>query len=237
MSTKGKTYEEIYGEEKAKELKKCRSEHFSKIRKGKSPWNKGLTKDTDIRVDTYAKKLSIIKTYYLQDYKEKYPTFIKIEKPKFENGKIKVKCKICNKWFHPSQGQLNERLRRFDRNYTVSGNSYLYCSDKCKKEDEEFDRKVDPNQLKQFKQYNSLVYRETYRTIKEHSDKIKKLHLRGNEHNYELDHRYSIYDGFINNISPKQIAHYKNLKILTKQENRSKNQKSSISLKTLLSFK
>lgn len=40
---KGKTYEEIYGIEKTKEIKKIRSISFSKQRKGKDPWNKGKT--------------------------------------------------------------------------------------------------------------------------------------------------------------------------------------------------
>ncbi len=62
--SKGKSYEEIYGFEKAKELKKIRSKTFRQTMLGKPSWskgrrdlppswNKGLTKETDPRVLKY----------------------------------------------------------------------------------------------------------------------------------------------------------------------------------------
>ncbi len=236
-SLKGKTYEKIHGPEKAKLLREQRSKHFKKVRKGKSTWNKGLTKETDERVRKNAKAVSKSRIYTIEEYKEKYPTFIKEENPKFENGQIKVKCKFCDKYFTPTRSQLYERLRRFDRNYEVSGNSYFYCSEICKDKCEEFDRKVDPKQLEKFKRYSSLVHRETYKTLKKYFFKINNLNLRGNKYNYELDHIYSIYDGFLNNIPPNKIAHHKNLQVIPKQLNRSKSIHSTITLETLLSFK
>lgn len=46
----GKTYEEIFGEKKGKELRENK--------KGKAPWNKNLTKKEDRRIAKYAKKLT-----------------------------------------------------------------------------------------------------------------------------------------------------------------------------------
>ncbi len=231
---KGKTYEEIHGKEKAKILKEQRSKDFSRIRKGRDPWNKGKT---GVYSKETLKKIKEKRIYNMEDYKEKYPTFIKEEKPRINNdGYIEVRCNYCSVWFIPTKNQLYERLRKFDKNFKVTGNSYFYCSDFCKYKCEKFNRKVDPEKLKKFKRYVAITYRETYKTIKKYPEKILNLNLRGNKYNYELDHRYSIYNGFINNISPKKLAHYKNLKVITKIENRSKKSNSSISLETLLSF-
>lgn len=41
LALKGKTYEEIYGKEKAEEIKRKRSEKFKEIRNKIEPWNKG----------------------------------------------------------------------------------------------------------------------------------------------------------------------------------------------------
>lgn len=233
-TTKGKTYEEIYGPEKAKQLKEQRSKHFSTIRKGKEPWNKGLTKETNNSIKKYAKKLCGVKSYTIEDYKEKYPTFVIEETPIIIDGKMKVRCKYCNKWFYPNKNQLYDRLRKFDREFETTGNSYFYCSDNCKSKCDEFNRKVDPEQLSMFRKYSRKVWRITYQTVKKHSDKIKNLNLRGRKYGYDLDHIYSVYEGFLNGIPPKIIAHYKNLQVIPMKENRIKKFKSSISLKTLL---
>lgn len=227
-STKGKTYEEIYGKDKAIELKKLRSKHFSKIRKGKSPWNKDKT---DIYSEETLKKMSDSATYNLEDYKNKHPYFYEVEKPIIINGKLLVKCKYCNIRFTPTHIQLNERIRCLKTNIHKS---YFYCSDECKEKCDKFNRKVDPNQLEKFKQYISLVYRETRKTTLKYGNKIKNLSLRGRKYGYELDHKYSIYDGFINNINPKIISQHNNLQIIPTQKNRAKGIKSSISLNSLL---
>ena len=65
-SLKGKTYEEIYGKKKSKILKEKRKQKlleeyrdgmFRGFKKGCTPWNKNLTKETDERIKKYAKKL------------------------------------------------------------------------------------------------------------------------------------------------------------------------------------
>lgn len=55
---KGKTYEQIYGYEKAQQLKLL----HSLSHKGKIAWNKGLTKETDERICKYGAKVSISNT-------------------------------------------------------------------------------------------------------------------------------------------------------------------------------
>jgi hypothetical protein len=50
---------------------------------------------------------------------------------------------------------------------------------------------------------------------------------------YELDHKFSKYEGFINKVPPEIIGHYANLEVVPKQLNRSKSSNSSISLTEL----
>jgi len=51
---------------------------------------------------------------------------------------------------------------------------------------------------------------------------------------YELDHKFSITEGFLRNVDPKIIGHYKNLELIPKQQNRSKRTKCSITLEELI---
>lgn len=72
---KGKTYEEIYGVEKAEELKKSRREIAFRTNLGKInrvSWNKGLTMETDERIARSSKNISLglIKFYSLHTVSE-----------------------------------------------------------------------------------------------------------------------------------------------------------------------
>lgn len=51
---------------------------------------------------------------------------------------------------------------------------------------------------------------------------------------FHLDHKYSIHSGFLNNIPPEVIGHYKNLEILQHSLNESKFNKNSITLEQLI---
>jgi hypothetical protein len=51
---------------------------------------------------------------------------------------------------------------------------------------------------------------------------------------YNLDHKYSVYDGFINGIQPEIISSVNNLQILPEHENISKHKNSCITLQELL---
>lgn len=55
-----------------------------------------------------------------------------------------------------------------------------------------------------------------------------------NRENYELDHIYSIYDGFVNKIDPVIISHIENLRYIPKRENVQKGLKSDITIDGLL---
>jgi len=227
-TTKGKTYEEIYGEETTKKLKIQRSKHFSKIRKGVKPWNKNKT---NIYSKEVLLKLKKPRIWTFKGLQKHHPEFFKIEKPRESNGKIKVKCKFCNIWFTPTKSQLHERLRCI-KNKFKNINSFFYCSQECKDNCEEFNRKVNPLELKKFKRYSSLVYKYTYQSVKKYN--IKNIDLRGRKFGFDLDHKYSIYNGFLNQIDAKIIGHYLNLHIISSTENRKKRTNCSVTIDTLL---
>lgn len=81
-----------------------------------------------------------------------------------------------------------------------------------------------------FDLYKRKVWAETNRndlTILENYSKRSRT-------GYHLDHKYSIWQGFTNNVSPEIIGHIKNLEMLPYQENLSKFNKCSITLQQLI---
>lgn len=63
-----------------------------------------------------------------------------------------------------------------------------------------------------------------------------KLGLAGEPNAYHIDHKYSIYSGWKNKVSPLIIANIENLQLLPWKENISKHTRSSIDLEQLLSM-
>ncbi len=81
--------------------------------------------------------------------------------------------------------------------------------------------------------YENIVDRITRESWIYHHDKINPLNLvRGKE--FELDHKFSKNQGFLNNIDPKIIGHYTNLELIPRHSNRKKYNKCSITLTELL---
>lgn len=80
--------------------------------------------------------------------------------------------------------------------------------------------------------YEGMVDRITRESWVYHSNKINPENLpRGRE--YELDHKYSKHQGFLNNIPPEIIGHYSNLQMIPRYSNRKKYNKCSITIDQL----
>jgi hypothetical protein len=80
--------------------------------------------------------------------------------------------------------------------------------------------------------YENKVDRITRDSWIYHQSIINPLDLpRGNE--YELDHKFSKHQGFINNIPPEIIGHHTNLQLIPRHSNRKKYNKCSITLEEL----
>jgi hypothetical protein len=88
--------------------------------------------------------------------------------------------------------------------------------------------------LPEIAKYRKKVYYQTKKSIKNFGHHITSIEDRGHIKGKDLDHQYSILHGFQNNIDPKIIGHIANLRVITSQENRSKNCDSSILLDDLL---
>lgn len=83
--------------------------------------------------------------------------------------------------------------------------------------------------LEEFENYYNLVVSLTeknYRTYEEH---INPTGLPRGMRQYELDHKVSKLEGFLNNISPEKISHPANLELMWWLDNRKKSSNSSIS--------
>jgi len=162
------------------------------------------------------------------------PNILDFEEIREVDGQIQVRCKFCNNLFNPTNSQLHERLRRI-RYPKNNSNSYFYCSEKCKLDSPLFARKTTIKHDMQYKNYMKKVYRITRKNWSEYKENIPNNHLRGFSSGFELDHMYSIYDGFINNVEPEVVGHWKNLRVVTRKENREKSQNSILSLEYLMS--
>ena len=172
-------------------------------------------------------------TLNIDKLKQKYPYLCKDEEIKEENNILYFRCKECNQWFEPTYISLYERIRSIKN--STSNNAYLFCSYKCKINSNFFceSLKVSKKQLKQFQKYSNKVWKYTRQTLKSHH--IKNIESRG-RNKYHLDHKYSIYEGFKNDIKPKILAHHKNLQMIPERKNIQKGSKCSITLQELLSF-
>lgn len=81
--------------------------------------------------------------------------------------------------------------------------------------------------------YREQVLNHTYRSWQHHQNKINPFGLeRGRE--YELDHKFSVTEGFKQGIDPAIIGHFSNLELIPKSVNRSKRIKCSITLGELI---
>lgn len=89
---------------------------------------------------------------------------------------------------------------------------------------------IDPKLSDDYRIYFNAVTRATNLTIK--TAEIFNIELRSNE--YHLDHKFSIFHGFLNYIPAFIIGSIYNLQIITQQDNCSKNKNSHITLETLL---
>jgi len=215
-------------------------EQSSKFHTGKKPWNynkKGCYSEETIEKMKESSKIT------LEKIKERYPDFLKEEDIRYKDetkASFQVHCKNpkCknskekNGWFDVGYDQIYERIRQLVKPY---GNKkqFLFCSERCKLDSEFFRIQKDPEQLSLFQKYYRKVFRETKLSVKINYNKIKNIELRGKKYGYDLDHKYSIYGGFINQVDPKIVGHWKNLRVINYSKNRKKHISSRITLEEL----
>jgi hypothetical protein len=91
-------------------------------------------------------------------------------------------------------------------------------------------------ELLQYEKYNKQVRALTAKTYRLHKEFINPNNLIKGKNDYHIDHRYSIVEGYKNNVSVHLISAKENLEMLKSYDNLSKQGKCSITLDELLSL-
>jgi len=188
--------------------------------------------------------LKINTGFTIKKIQKKYIYFSKVEEMRYNPNKfgkkeIQVHCmysgcensKLNEGWFTPNIESLKNRIYAIEKDNGNDG-SYFYCSDKCKSNCCLYNFRTDSITKKEIENYRNKVLKETYKSIINHSNKIKDFELRSRE--YHLDHKYSVSEGFKNNIDPKIIGHFVNLEVIPAVNNLEKSGKCSIELNELI---
>jgi len=218
MIKKWKTYDYRKKQKTTRESEKYKN-HMKSIRTGNLNPMFGKTL-SDEHMDSL--KLNVSKI------KERYPTFYKIEKIRMNNGFIEVKCKYCSEWFKPHRYQLYERIRQIESKHGNMKNFLYCCSDHkflCP-----YSNRVFPNTLKKYEIYRRQVLIKSNESLK--NNILKDIEKRGKD--FHLDHKFSIIEGFKQDIDPVIIGHIKNLQIIPSYKNIKKSGNCSLSLEELL---
>ncbi len=147
-------YKEMYliGKKPSKETRKKISEKIKYIAR------------TD---EKYRKSQSESRKMTLEQLREKYPLFSKIEETRYKPGtkNIQVRCKNHNcsnskekdGWFTPTYIRLYERIRQLEKDYGKDG-CFLYCSDECKIECPLSHVSIDPFTVSKEKPFTDAEY-------------------------------------------------------------------------------
>jgi hypothetical protein len=90
------------------------------------------------------------------------------------------------------------------------------------------------NSLSDFKKYKKKVISITNKQHISELSNFNKRGVSGIEGNFHLDHKFSIVEGFIQNISPSIIGNIKNLEFIPWEENVKKRTNCSINITELI---
>ena len=89
----------------------------------------------------------------------------------------------------------------------------------------------------EFLLYKNIVYNLSNKNYRRYKHIINPHNLPRGRNKFHLDHKFSIYDGFVNNVPPEVISSVSNLQILSEHENISKHKESCLSLNELIEGK
>jgi hypothetical protein len=90
--------------------------------------------------------------------------------------------------------------------------------------------------LSDYQIYRKKVKRLTETTYKTYKNIINPNNLErvtNGKNGYQLDHKYSIIEGFLNNVEPEIISHHRNLQMIEWSSNRTKSKRCDIDLEQL----
>jgi len=91
-----------------------------------------------------------------------------------------------------------------------------------------------PEDKPKYQRYTEEVRLLTDKNYQKYFDEIPNSFRGRDKTNWHLDHKFTIHDGFKNNIPPEVIAHHSNLSVIPASDNISKNYRSNILIDNLI---
>ena len=116
---KRKEYQKEYSEQNKDKIKEYKKEYREQNKDKIKEKNKEYREQNRDKIKEYCKSNALYETY-----KDK---LIGVDYKSDEEGYLLVRCKYCNKWFHPTNSNVRHYIQAGD------GTSNLYCSNGCKK--------------------------------------------------------------------------------------------------------
>lgn len=159
---------------------------------------------------------TILSEQYISEYVKKYG--YELIKKDYLNNKHTILTLKC-----PSGHKFYMKWESFKR-----GNRCQECYY------ESLRRKWGIEDIEKYYEYRKLVTSLTNITYRKYKKIINPNNYKRSHTDYQLDHKFSILQGFKNNISPEIISSYVNLEMLTAYENKSKQDKCSITKEQLM---
>jgi len=203
-------WDDFFDGEKLTKMK----DYFSKKWKGdNNPSKKNevkIKKNQNIIDESFLKRIVSEKNFYLLE-------IINL------NGKNSILSVECNKGHHTIKKYSNLTRKQ----------SKFIC-EKCYYES--FSLSLSDEDIKIFKNYKKQIRSLTAKNYKLYKHIINPNNLKLGRGFYHIDHKFSIYEGFKNNVPANIIAAKENLEIITEKENCSKQEKCSITLNELFSL-
>lgn len=145
--------------------------------------------------------------------------------------RIVINCLNCNKKIETYKS-LQKRKKCCSRDCL---NKYLIKIEaRSGKNNSNFgNRKYTDLEYKNWQEYKEKARIESYATYRLYKNKINPKNHKIGRYKYHLDHKYSIHDGFHNDVPIGIISHSNNLQILFCKDNLKKNKNSCITLNEL----
>ena len=201
-------WEELYDEKKYLELKKNMSERLTGESNPSKRNSVKIKKNQTIIDEKYIHKITTEKSFDL----------LEIIDLNGKNTKFLVKCK------------LGHTLEKTYVNFTKKNKKFI-C-EKCFYDS--ISLNLDDEELSKIENYKKQVRVLTAKNYKIHKNTINPKNLKISKTEYHLDHKYSIYEGFKNNVDYRVISAKENLDVIPMKENLSKQHNCSISLDELI---
>lgn len=118
------------------------------------------------------------------------------------------------------------------KKYLNLRNTRKYICQKCFYESIELN--LTDEEIREIENYKKIIRALTAKTYKNNKETINPKNLKIGRGEYHIDHKYSLYEGFKNNVDPKIMSSIENLEIISEHENCSKQSKCSITLDELI---